>query len=223
MCPPGATFRSGTRAAEGRLRRRDRAGAQDAPAGFTLAGGRIPAGLDTIRLTLAALASTRAAAVLRMVGRAQIRGQTVSRPVVPAEDMMQAFSYRHLVPAQELLVAVTKGRPQVPGLGLAVRLPVRIPAGGTAKVRFTLPALAGLADLQAELSEPPKGVVLQSAITVSGSLVLVLRADEDVVEPGLRDNLIVEVFTETARPQQGKQAAKPGQARVGRLFAGHPH
>ena len=146
-----------------------------------------------------------------MVGRAQIRGQTVSRPVVPAEDMMQAFSYRHLVPAQELLVAVTKGRPQAPGLGLAVRLPVRIPAGGTAEVRFTLPARAALADLQAELSEPPKGVVLQSAITVSGSLVLVLRADEDVVEPGLRDNLIVEVFTETARPQQGKQAAKPGQ------------
>jgi hypothetical protein len=40
-------------------------------------------------------------------GRAQYEGQQMIRPVIPSEDMMQAFIYHHLVPSQELLVFVT--------------------------------------------------------------------------------------------------------------------
>jgi hypothetical protein len=39
-------------------------------------------------------------------GRARIGGREVSRLAVPAEDRMQAFLWRHLVPAQELAVMV---------------------------------------------------------------------------------------------------------------------
>ena len=39
---------------------------------------------------------------LNLEGRATIQGREVAHAVVPAEDMMQAFAYRHLVPAQEL-------------------------------------------------------------------------------------------------------------------------
>jgi hypothetical protein len=45
---------------------------------------------------------------LQVQGRATIQAQTVSHPAVPAEDMMQAFAYRHLVPVQELKLAVLK-------------------------------------------------------------------------------------------------------------------
>ena len=45
---------------------------------------------------------------LVLEGRATIEGREVVRPAVPAEDMMQAFFYRHLVPAQELKVMVGK-------------------------------------------------------------------------------------------------------------------
>jgi hypothetical protein len=34
-----------------------------------------------------------------MEGRAKIRGGDIVRPAVPAEDMMQAFAYHHLVAA----------------------------------------------------------------------------------------------------------------------------
>jgi hypothetical protein len=37
-----------------------------------------------------------------------VDGAEIIRPVVPAEDQMQAFFYRHLVPAQELQVKVVR-------------------------------------------------------------------------------------------------------------------
>jgi hypothetical protein len=55
---------------------------------------------------------------LTLEGRASIGGREVIHPAVPAQDMMQAFYYRHLVPAEELQVAVM-GRPAPPARGAA--------------------------------------------------------------------------------------------------------
>ena len=83
---------------------------KDAPEGFTLAGARVPAGQDQASLMLRSPAQPTATPVtLHVEGSATIQGRTVSHPAVPAEDMMQAFAYQHLVPAQELKVAVSKG------------------------------------------------------------------------------------------------------------------
>ena len=38
-----------------------------------------------------------------------LEGREIHRPAVPAEDMMQAFIYHHLVPASELMVALQCG------------------------------------------------------------------------------------------------------------------
>ena len=79
-----------------------------APPGFALAGGKIPAGADSVQLTLR-LPNKASPGVtpLRVVGSAQVGGQTVIRTAQPADDRMQAFFYRHLVPADELLACVT--------------------------------------------------------------------------------------------------------------------
>jgi len=85
--------------------------AKDSSAGFKLAGGRIPAGRDRVRMTLTApLAAPEQPVALNLEGRATIGDSMVSHPAVPAEDMMQAFLYRHLVPSQELLVFVQKSK-----------------------------------------------------------------------------------------------------------------
>jgi len=82
---------------------------QDAPTGFKLTGALIPAGQDQARVTLIApFAATASPSRLTLQGRARIGGTLVSHAAIPAEDMMQAFAYRHLVPAQELQVAVLK-------------------------------------------------------------------------------------------------------------------
>lgn len=89
---------------------------KDAPNGFTLSGTRVPADKDQVRLTLRVpRMPTTEPISLRLEGRAQIGGRRIVRPAVPAEDMMQAFIYRHLVPAKELKVAVIeRWKPRAP-------------------------------------------------------------------------------------------------------------
>ncbi|MBI5094015.1 MAG: PPC domain-containing protein [Candidatus Hydrogenedentes bacterium] len=183
---------------------------KDAPAGLVVNGGRIPSGRDSVRMTLTAPMTPIAELLpLQIEGRATIGGQSVTRPAVPAEDMMQAFLYRHLVPSQELLAKVTgpkrKGRP----VELASSEVVQLPAGGSARVQVRAPGYPGIEDVRLELSDPPKGVTLESVEPARDGLAFVLKSDGAAVKAGFADNLIVEAFTE--RAAQGKQATTPGQ------------
>jgi hypothetical protein len=186
---------------------------KDAPAGFTLQGARIPPGRDRVRVTLTAAPGKPLdrPVVLRLEGRARIGGQTLSRPVAPSEDMMQAFLYRHLAPSQELMVAVMSTRFRTPPIELAASGPVRIPVGGTAQVRIKTPRGPMLQNMRLELSDPPKGLTLQDVTAVPDGLEFVLKADGDAAKAGFADNLIVEAFTETAGGQKGGKAATQRQ------------
>ncbi|MCB1126036.1 MAG: hypothetical protein KDM81_06045 [Verrucomicrobiae bacterium] len=91
----------------------------DAPRGLVLNSGRptwIPAGRGevTVNLFVPRAAVGHAPVAIGLEGRARIAGQQVIHPAVPADDLMQAFIYRHLVPAQEWVVSVF-GRPPTPG------------------------------------------------------------------------------------------------------------
>lgn len=78
-----------------------------APRGFTLSGGHLNATQEQARVTLnVPFLPQPEPYVLAIEGRAAVQGRAVVRPAVPAEDMMQAFAYRHLVPSQDLEVAV---------------------------------------------------------------------------------------------------------------------
>jgi len=195
---------------------------KDAPAGFTLAGGRIPKGRDRVHMTLTASGKRlEEPVVLQLEGRAAIGGQTVSRPVVPAEDMMQAFAYRHLVPSRELMVAVRRAQYPAPPAELAGGGPVRIPAGGATQVRINIPRRpALLQNIQLALSDPPKGVTLQDVTVLPGGLTFALKADGAAARAGFADNLIVEAFTEMAgRGPAGKAAAQRQRVSLGVLPA----
>jgi hypothetical protein len=189
---------------------------KDAPAGFALSAARIPADKDSVQVTLSAPRDApRRAFPLRLEGHAQIDGVLVSRPVAPAEDMMQAFLYRHLVPQQELLVAVTGSRPVptvwrplVPGIQLASPTPVRIPLGGTVQVQIEAPQVlpdrrqSALQMVRLRLSDPPRGVTLQETTVVPTGLTLTLRADPNIAMAGHSANAIVEAFTGPAGGDQ---------------------
>ncbi|MFN2290306.1 MAG: ABC transporter permease, partial [Anaerolineae bacterium] len=70
-----------------------------------LSGGRIPPGVEKIQVTLATYrARPGRPVVVRFEGRAKIGEEEVVRTATPAEDQMQAFLNRHLVPARELLL-----------------------------------------------------------------------------------------------------------------------
>ena len=189
--------------------------------GFELDGGRIPAGRDRIRMTLTAPAKAPDQPVaLQLEGHARIGGQTVRHSAFGADDVMQAFLYRHLVPSQELLVSVQKARWRVPPAKLAGPSPVRIPVGGTAYVRIRTRASRSLKEIQLELKEPPEGVTLHDVTAVPEGLAFQLKADEDAVQSGFADNLIVEAFREfTPKQQEGEPAPQKRRISMGVLPA----
>lgn len=174
------------------------------PAGFVLAGGRIPAGSTSTRVTLTAPADAlEAPAALRVEAVATIGGAEVVRGVVPADDRMQAFLWRHLVPARELLVAVTlAGRGATPG-DVAGAGPVRLVPGGTATVRIRTARRVAPDDVRFELDEPPAGVTIASVSADPVGLAIVLRADAATAKPGTADNLIVEAFATSGGGRRG--------------------
>ena len=84
---------------------------KEAPTGFSLGSARVPANTNQARITLRAPRDPLSEPVsLKFEGRATLMGQKLTRQAIAAEDMMQAFAYRHLVPAQSTLVAVTERR-----------------------------------------------------------------------------------------------------------------
>jgi hypothetical protein len=182
---------------------------------FGLNGGWIPAGCDRVRMTLTAPSKAPDQPVaLQLEGSARIGGQTVRHSAIPTDDVMQAFLYRHLVPTQELLVAIQKTRWGMPAVELAGQSPIRIPAGGSAAVQFKAGKRANFKDVQLVLNEPPEGLTLYDVTVVPEGLAFRLKADKDKMQCGFADNLIVEAFRENA-PKQKNGPQKAGMVPAG--------
>lgn len=191
---------------------------KDAPQGFKLEGGRIPAHCEHIRMTLTAPSTALDKPVaLQVEGRAMIGDQPVIRRAVGAEDRMQAYLYRHLVPSQELLVAMRPARRSLPAVELTGQLPVTLAVDGTAEVRLKCSARQFARELRLTLQDPPKGISLHDVRIVPEGLAFSLKAD-GTVDPKLVDNLIVEAVREFT-PAANGQPAKKRQQPVGVLPA----
>ena len=194
----------------------------DAPKGFRLTGAKVPANQDQVRLTLQAPPeATDAPVQLSVEGRALIQGHPVEHLAVPAEDMMQAFAYRHLVAAREMDVTVSGRFMNRMPLKILSATPVKIPAGGTARVRVSAPGGALANRFRLELSEPPEGITLGSVSPVNEGTEIELRSDAAKAKPGLKGNLIVNIMpgqTLIAAKKNKKQGNQP-RAAVGTLPA----
>jgi len=195
------------------------------PAGVLMDGGLIPAGQDRVRVTLALGRWLMARPHnLRLQGRATIDGREVTRTAAAADDMMQAFAYRHLVTANDLtLVLPGAGDPPKPPADprsfrsmwtLLVEQPIRIPVGGDAEVQARAPWDASRGEIQIELSDPPEGILIDKASCTDRTVTMVLRGDLEKVKPGLKGNLIANGY------QKRTETNKEGKTREYRTFLG---
>ena len=195
------------------------------PEGILMDGGLVPAGQDRVRVTLT-LASWLPVDPLSLclAGRATIAGEEVVRTAVPADDMMQAFAYRHLVPANGLTLVLPGSRnpskrPKDPRSfqsmwTLLVEQPIKIPAGGDAEVQARAPWNPDNGEIQIELSEPPEGILVGKVSCAERTATFVLHADAEKVKPGLKGNLIANGF------QKRTETNKEGKTREYRTFLG---
>ncbi len=99
--------------------------------------------------------------------------------------------------------------------------PVRIPAGGTARVRVGAPSSAFAERFRLELSDPPEGITLGKVSPVSEGAEIELRSDDAKAKPGLKGNLIVNIMPGQAMiaAQKNKKQANQKRAAVGTLPA----
>ena len=177
------------------------------PKGFVLSGGVIPAGLDRVRVTLnmPPVGSPNAHA-LQLYGWAEIEGRRLERPAVPSQDMMQAFLYRHLVPADQWLIQVQGRGGRQPSPRYTCALPVRIPLGGRVPVgigEWKGPLPQGL---ELELDDGPEGLSIgEFQADPRGGASLVLTADRQKARVGLEGNLIINAFQVRKVPDPRKK------------------
>jgi hypothetical protein len=192
---------------------------KDAPRGFILTGGVLPAGEDKVRLTLTVPRQPRTAPMsLAVEGRATIEGREVARLAVPADDRMQAFAYWHLVPASDLQVEIRRAAAFATPIKVTGDQPVKIPAGGAARfqVQVPIPRNSLIERVQYELSDPPVGIKLKDASTAQGATEIVLECDAAKAKPGLKGNLIISLTAErtapaaNGRPQAARQRVPLG-------------
>ena len=167
---------------------------QNLPPGFTASDAVIAAGQDQARLTITAprdVAIPFFSPVI--VGTASIGKETVVRKAVGAESVMQAFSYTHVVPAQEFVVAVLEPTPLSLSIGGATKEGLEIRQGGEALVivkAFRKEGLKGEISLAAD--SPPAGISLKpAAIPIDKDEVAVTVAVAKEVAVGVRQNLVL--------------------------------
>lgn len=178
---------------------------KEAPTGFRLTGGVIPAGQDQAKLTIRApLFGADQPYRLQLEGVATVEGREVVRPVVPAEDRMQAFAYHHLVPASELCAAVI-GREWLQNMvKLLTPGPLRIPAGGLAKLQIQMPPAPMFARIEWLLEDAPEGISVKEATHTGYTTEVVLATDPAKLKPGQKGQLTLSLVPRFPRPKQAK-------------------
>ncbi len=213
ITPSGINGRSGSQALVTlyALRKNGFQGAIDVrlinpPPGFALYGGRIPAGAERVQATLALPGiPTDFPLQLEFKGVAQIEGKEVVHPASPADDMLQAFFYHHLVPAEEC-VAMVLGT-KAGNMPMSISGNLRIPLGGSGSIVVSrngkLPF--SIKDTRLELNTPPAGISMEAITPVEGGAAISFRCNSDA-KAGSCGNLLVEAFGEKRQDKPGEKS-----------------
>ncbi|HAO80368.1 MAG TPA: hypothetical protein DCQ92_15645 [Verrucomicrobia subdivision 3 bacterium] len=197
---------------------------KDAPAGFSLSAARIAENQDKAQFTLKAPPqSSEKPTVIAIEGHSLIAGKLVTHAAVPSEDMMQAFIYWHLVPSKELAVAVA-GQQRLfmrDAFKIISATPVKIPPGGTARVRVSAPPGNFSERFKLELNNAPEGISLTTVSAIPAGLELVFACDAEKMKAGATGNLICDIVPKNQGPAtpQKKFGNQPRRGAVATLPA----
>ena len=193
-----------------------------APAGFSLSGARIPAGASGARLTLWIPPQAKGRVdALRLIGTAGEGKEQISRVAEPADDVMQAFLWRHLAPATEWLVCVAPKRGGRTALALDVTPPLQIPSGSLAEVRTSIPKWILDRGVEIELNDGPPGISLSPIRKTKDGIAFDVIAEKTTAPAGFECNLVIDVLSTQPLGKQSAKAAARSNARplVGTLPA----
>ena len=190
--------------------------------GATLSGNTIPAGAKSVQMTITApnhpvqkrdkkgkklplpKTSFGIPKAIAFSATATAGVKTLTRRVIPADDITQAFVIHHLVPAEQCIALVTNSRRRMQRFLPANVKPVRLVPGKTTMMPLAPPSwilTSKTHQVSFSLVNPPKGVALKKVVIKDGKMLLPIIVDpKSDAAKGFRGNLILDAF----------QARKPG-------------
>ncbi|MBN8217057.1 MAG: PPC domain-containing protein [Spirochaetes bacterium] len=177
-----------------------------APSGAFLGGAQLKSLERVIPITLTIPDVELDRITPQIIATAKIGGKTVRHTAIAAEDMMQAFAYRHLVSAQELVLKVTPK----PRLSLAIDVAddnqVPLLAGQETLLPIKLLGTArgarapdSIQRVILELDSPMKGISVSRTTPGNNGLppVVAVKVDGAAAKPGATGNLVFNAYTMT--------------------------
>jgi hypothetical protein len=165
----------------------------DAPEGFVCSGARIEQGKSDTVFTLRAPGKGSGDPIrLQFEGRMRVGGRDIVRQAKPADDTMQAFLWRHLVPARDQLCMVANQKWSLPRITLAPSDTVSLAPGRSAVIQVNYPRKHDIKNLVARLDQSPAGISLSTTLTpTEEGFSIVLTADPSCeLETGIHNVLI---------------------------------
>ena len=173
------------------------------PSGWKYSGGKIPSGKDAGVLFITASRDLKERVTpVELVARSSVRGGELARKVVPCEDMMQAFYYRHYVPFESFYACAGNDGGIYKGFANMrlepVRDAVKIPLGS----RFPIPigklGAGGAGRLTGEV-EGADGIDCAAFVSDRNNLHAVVRAYGKNLKPGDSGELSIYINARAGR------------------------
>jgi hypothetical protein len=137
---------------------------------------------------------------LDIEGEGDCGWQTLRRRAVPAEDMMQAFIYRHLVAAQKLLMQVTDPEPITVSLNLPKDRAVKARPGSEIKLNASVKWHdSSKKGIKLQLSDPPEWLTLKTGNLGGQGGQIILNVSPNA-EPGSTATVLLNGILRTKIP-----------------------
>ena len=194
----------------------------EAPAGFTLSGNWVPGGQNKTRLTLSVPPTPmQKPLTLQLQGRSLGRERRLDHPAVPADDMMQAFAYHHLVLAKNWTVFVIGEKSNLPAIQFPLDRNGRlaVSAGGETRLAVYSPTKDALRDIRLDLSEPPDGISVKGCELEGPVLALTVATDPAKVKVGVKGSFVFQAFREWKSTSPDGKTTSTQRAPLGLLPA----
>ncbi len=166
-----------------------------APKECVLSGTRLPAGTKKIYVVLTVPSKIKKGDLeLEIDAVAEIDGKEVVHKVIPSDEIMQAFLWTHVVPAEEFRVDRSRRRWKVAHLA-PKKQQIELTPGGTAEIIVKSNKVRDTQRVFFELDNPPKGVVLKEMVPVKDLVSKLVIAADANAKP-VAENLVIRCLVE---------------------------
>lgn len=178
--------------------------------GVQLYGGLIPAGENSVWAVVRIPKLERHRSMrLELIAEAALNPALGERTVVPTDNRMQAFLWRHLVPTQELRTYERSSYTPLNLNGLASAPTVELARVGTTELRLPIPKPTGKSSYSFRIKDGPDGWELSDTVFEEGELVFNFVAVDGAESAPPQGRFLLEMIIHYPERKDGKKP-RPG-------------